>query len=111
LTDGPATREDEALRERISRLSAAILRINASLDVATVLQEVVDSARALTAARYGIIATVDDSGAVQDFVASGFTQEEQDQLASWPDGPRLFERLRDLESDGGADTAGEARTP
>ncbi len=95
MTDGSATRENEALRERISRLSAAILRINASLDVATVLQEVVDSARALTAARYGIIATVDDAGAVQDFVASGFTQEEQDRLASWPDGPRLFERLRD----------------
>ncbi|MCY4551581.1 MAG: ATP-binding protein [Defluviicoccus sp.] len=95
MTDGSATRENEALRERISRLSAAILRINASLDVATVLQEVVDSARALTAARYGIIATVDDAGAVQDFVASGFTREEHDQLASWPDGPRLFERLRD----------------
>ena len=95
MTDGSATRENEALRERISRLSAAILRINASLDVATVLQEVVDSARALTAARYGIIATVDDAGAVQDFVASGFTREEQDQLANWPDGPRLFERLRD----------------
>ena len=90
------TQENEALRERISRLSAAILRINASLDVATVLQEVVDSARALTGARYGIIATVGDTGEVQDFVASGFTTEEQDQLARWPDGPRLFERLRDL---------------
>ena len=38
------TREIEALRERISALSAAILRISASLDVATVLREVVDSA-------------------------------------------------------------------
>ena len=36
------------LRGRISRLSAAILRINASLDLDTVLHEVVESARALT---------------------------------------------------------------
>ena len=61
-----------------------------------VLQEVVDSARALTGARYGVIATVDDSGRVRDFVTSGFTPDEHKQLADWPDGPRLFEHLRDL---------------
>ena len=53
--------EVEALRERIAGLSGAILRISASLDVDTVLHEVVDSARALTGARYGVIATVDDA--------------------------------------------------
>ena len=93
--DHPTTRETEGPRERISGLSAAILRISASLDLATVLQEVVDSARTLTGARYGVIATVDDAGEVQDFVTSGFTSDEQDQLTSWPDGPRLFEHLRD----------------
>ena len=41
------TREIEALRERVSKLSAASLRIGASLDLGTVLWEVVDSARAL----------------------------------------------------------------
>ena len=54
------------------------------------------SARALTGARYGVIATVDDSGRVRDFVTSGFTPDEHKQLADWPDGPRLFEDLRDL---------------
>ena len=44
-------RENEALRDRLARLSAAILRISASLDVTTVLHEVVDSARALTGVR------------------------------------------------------------
>ena len=43
-------RQIGALQERVSRLSAAILRISASLDLDTVLQEVVDSARALTGA-------------------------------------------------------------
>ena len=88
--------ENETLRERISTLSAAILRISASLDLDTVLGEVVESARALTGARYGVITTVDDSGELQDFVTSGFTPEEHLHLAAWPDGPRLLDHLRDL---------------
>ncbi len=93
---GEPTQEIKALRERISALSTAILRISASLDVGTVLQEAVDSARALTSARYGVIATTDEAGEVRDFVTSGFTPEEHRQFAEWPDGPRLFAHLRDL---------------
>ena len=89
-------RELQATRERIAALSAAILRTSASLDLATVLQEAVDTARALTTARYGIITTVDEAGAVREFVTSGFTPEEKHQFAAWPDGPRLFAHLRDL---------------
>ena len=88
--------EIEALRERISALSTAILRISASLDVATVLQEAVDSARALTGACYGFIVTIDETGSVREFVSSGLTAEEHRQLTEWPDGPRLFEHFRDL---------------
>ena len=47
-------RELKAARARIAALSAAILRTSASLDLATVLGEAVDTARALTSARYGI---------------------------------------------------------
>ena len=89
-------RELEALRERTSALNAAVLRVSASLDLATVLQEVVDAARALTAARYGIITTIGEAGEVREFVTSGFTPEEKHQFAAWPDGPRLFAHLRDL---------------
>ena len=81
---------------RISRLSAAILRISQSLDLATVLEEVVDSARALTSARQSMITTVDDRGRVQDVVTSGMTPDERRNLMDWPDGPWLFEHLRDL---------------
>ena len=88
----------EALQERVSRLSAAILRISASLDLDTVLQEAVDSARALTGARYGAIATVDEAGRPVDFVTSGFTPDERQEMAEWPDGPRLFEHLRNPET-------------
>ena len=90
-------RESAAARERISALSAASLRISASLDLGTVLNEVVESARALTGARFGAIATIDEAGAPQDFVTSGFTEDEHRRLAEWSDGPRLFEHFRDLE--------------
>ena len=92
----PTAAENEALRARISALSAASLRISASLDLETVLNEVVDSARALTGARYGAITTIDEAGAPQDFVTSGFTEEEHRRLAEWSDGRRLFEHFRDL---------------
>ncbi len=89
-------RENEVLRDRLSRLSAAVLRVSASLDLQTVLQEVVESARALTSARYGAITTIDARGQAREFVSSGLTSEEHRQLAEWPDGPRLFEHLREL---------------
>ena len=88
----------KALHSRLSDLSSAILRISASLDLPTVLREVVDSARALTDARYGIITTVDEDGAVCDFVTSGLTAGERAQLASWPEGPQLFAYFRNLDS-------------
>ena len=94
--DDECDREIEALRERISNLSAAMLRISESLDVHTVLQEVVQCARALTGARYGAIATIDEAGAPEEFVTSGITEDEHRRMMEWPDGPRLFEHFRDL---------------
>ena len=92
----PTAAEHEALRAHVSALSAASLRISASLDLETVLNEVVGSARALTGARFGAIATIDEAGAPRDFVTSGFTEEEHRAIAEWSDGPRLFEHFRDL---------------
>ena len=86
-------------RERLSALSAAVLRISASLDEATVLREVVDSARALTGARYGVIATVDDAGRPrpQDTIIAGLGPADERRVADWPDAMRLFEHLRGLD--------------
>ena len=88
----------EALEERLSTLCAAILRISASLDLDAVLQEAVDSARALTGARYGVITTVDGAGSVREFLTSGFTPAEQQQLADWSDGRPLFKHFRALQA-------------
>ncbi len=87
----------EAPDGRQSSLATALLRIGASLDLETVLNEVVVGARVLSRARYGAITTIDETGAPQDFVTSGFTEEEHRNLAEWSDGPRLFEFFRDLE--------------
>ena len=88
--------EIDALQERVARLSAAVLRINASLELDTVLHEVVDSACALTGARLGVIGTVDDGGGIRECVTSGFTPEEREQLSTWSDRLRLFEHFLEL---------------
>ena len=83
----------EASRNRLSRLSEASLRINESLDLDTVLQEILDSARSLTDAWCGVILTLDDKGQMEDFLSSGLTDEESQQLFALPEGPQIFECL------------------
>ena len=84
------------LEERLSRLSAASLRINESLDFDTVLQEVVDGARTLTASRYAAITVLDEAGQLSDFIVSGLTREEHQGLWDMPEGPGFFEYLSGL---------------
>ncbi len=90
-------RENEALRERLHRLSEASLRINESLDFDNVLQEVVDGARALTGARYGVITTMDDAGQPQEFVTSGLSPEEHRRFMDLPSGPQFFGYLSNVQ--------------
>lgn len=82
--------------DRTSSLAAAILRISASLELDTVLREIVEGARGLTGARFGIITTVDESGAPGEHVFSGFTPEAECELVAWPGRTRLFEHLHEL---------------
>ena len=97
MHDLPALRQEiRALRDRFARLGATVLRINSSLDLATVLQDVVDSACALTGAGHGVITTVDAQGRLADFVTSGLSDGEVQALVAWSEGPRLFEHLRDI---------------
>ena len=89
-------RENAALRERLSRLSAASLRINESLDFDAVLQGALDSARSLTGARYGVLTTLGDDGSVEDFLSSGLTAEESELVWLMPQGERIFESLTSI---------------
>ena len=94
--DRSERRENELLRERLSRLSAASRRINESLDFDQVLQGVLDSSCSLTGARYGVMTLLDGDGRVQDFLSSGTTLQEAEQLWLTPEGLRLFEALTDI---------------
>ena len=80
----------------LSTLGKALLRISASLDLETVLREVIDGARALTGATQGCIVNFDETGTPQDFVTSGMTEDERRRMEEWPDRLKLFERFRDL---------------
>ena len=88
--------EIEALRARLGRLCEACLRINETLDVKTVLSEVVENARTLTEARYGIITVNDDSGSIPDCISSGFTPEQRQRLMDVEGAWELYGYLRDL---------------
>ena len=90
-------RENEALRERLSRLSEASLHINESLDFDSVLREVVDSARALTGSRYGAITVLGEAGQLPDFIVSGITPEQHQGLWEMPEGLGFFEYLSGVE--------------
>ena len=89
-----------ALQDRLSRLSQASLRINESLDLDLddVFQQVLDSARSLTDAHYGVITTINDPGHAHAFLSSGTTPEEHRQLAEMPERHRLFGYLSRLPS-------------
>ncbi len=85
--------EIEALRDRLSKLSEANLRINESLDFDNVLHEVLESARLLTDAHVGVITVLDRAGEVEEFLSSGLTSEENERLWVMPGGQPFFDYL------------------
>ena len=85
--------ENQMLRARLARLTEAILRISEDLDLDIVLQEIVDSARSLTDAKYGAITTLNESGELQEVLISGMTPEERQALMELPEGWALFRYL------------------
>ena len=89
--------EVETLRDRLARLSQSSRRINDSLDFESVLQGVLDSARSLTNAKYGVITLFNQEGEIQDFLASGMTSEESRQMWGWQEGFGLFDYLGKLQ--------------
>ena len=89
--------ETEELRNRLSRLSEASLRITESLDLDTILQGVIDGARSVNGARYGALLVLDDAGRMQDLVTSGMTPKEGRRLGALPEGLGLLRHLSEIE--------------
>ena len=93
---GDSEREVQALRERLSRLSEASLRITEDLDIDTVLQEVVDGARSITGAKRAGITVLDETGEVQVLVTSGLTADERRLFTAPPGGTEFFDFMAKL---------------
>lgn len=99
--------ENRVLRERLSRMGSAFLRINDTLDLKTVLQGVLDSARSLTDAKYGLLSVMEDGRRVRNCIPSGLTPNQARRMWRLPAHEDLFEyfafideplRSRDLHS-------------
>ena len=88
--------EIAALRERLSRLGQASLRITEDLDLDAVLQRVVDGARLLTGASRGGLTVLDDKGQLEAFISSGLTEEAHRGFEELPGGLELFAYLSSL---------------
>ncbi len=83
-------------RSAISRLFSVFEQINASRDLNNVLREIVECARDLTGARYGLITAKDDSSQSVDLVTSGFAPKWLELLMKKSGGHRLFHHLQEL---------------
>ena len=81
---------------QVSRMAEACLRISRSLDHKHTLQEVIDSARSLTDARYGALVVFDPHGAIKELLTSGLTAEEQRRLKDLPQGRGLLGYLNEV---------------
>ncbi len=79
--------------ESLRRLNEASLSIADGLEMDAVLQKVLDAARSLTGARYGVMTTLDEAGNLEDFLASGMTGEEAQQFWAMPGGMEFFRYL------------------
>ena len=91
-TDGLKS-EIKALKERLSGLSEASLRISERLDSSTVLHKFVAAACALSGAGSGEIATRDESGQMIDFVTHGPDPGGDGQLLDLTYGPGFWAYL------------------
>ena len=84
------------LRNRLTRLSEASLRITEDLDLDAVLQRVVDGARLLTGASRGGLTVIDDAGQVEGLISSGLTEEAHRGFLEFAAGLELFAYLGSL---------------
>lgn len=87
----------ETIRRRLARqndellgLHQAGLAVAAELSLDSVLQTVVDTARALIGTRYGAISVIDGEGVIHAFVTSGISPQVRERLGDPPRGHGLL---------------------
>ncbi|MEK6206656.1 MAG: GAF domain-containing protein [Chloroflexota bacterium] len=95
----------EHRRAQMQALNIAGMSLTSELETPTVLQRVVEQARAVSNAKFAALAVFDSDGLVEQFVTSGITDEERARIGPLPRGLGLLGvlqkdqvtlRLRDL---------------
>lgn len=89
--------ETERLRRLLYQLSNLSLQITSTLDLPTVLQDVVDAACDLTGAQYGALGVFDERGHLLEFITHGITPEQRDRIGDLPQGLGVLGWLHELQ--------------
>ncbi len=90
-------RDEQVSQDRLANLVEACLRVSESLETETVLQNVIDNARRLTAARYGVLLAYSASGEVENIITSGGTAGEFHGVTTLPEGKGLLGYLNEVQ--------------
>jgi signal transduction histidine kinase len=86
-------RTEHIAREDTSSLLDAVLLLSSDLDLRGALERLVRAACALSEARYGFLALIDDNGAIADFVTHGLDDEARALIQGVPEGHGLLALL------------------
>lgn len=86
--------EIQAVWQRVEHLCRAAIRITAEHDLDRVLQEIVDSARAVIDARYAALGVLNETGdGLGQFVVSGLSKQQFDRIGRLPEGQGILGML------------------
>lgn len=80
----------ERTERQLVALDQAVRGIGGVLDVARVLQVIVDRVRDLAPAQYAAIGIVDSQGAIEQFITSGISDEDRARIGDLPRGHGLL---------------------
>ncbi|HEY8296332.1 MAG TPA: GAF domain-containing protein, partial [Micrococcaceae bacterium] len=86
MQDPPTSGELLYTQERMQGLMAAVVSIGVELDLASVLKQIVESARALLHAGYGALGVIGDEGGLSHFVTVGIDPELAARIGPLPTG-------------------------
>jgi signal transduction histidine kinase len=79
-----------AARDRVHTLLDAVLAIGSDLDLAVVLQRIVESAASLVDAQYGALGMLGEEGTIQQFLTVGIDEETIARIGHYPRGEGIL---------------------
>jgi signal transduction histidine kinase len=83
----------QAQNDQLRSLHEAGIQITSDLELAAVLENVVESSRIVVGARYGAIAVLDQEGRIAQFISSGLSEAERRRIGHIPEGRGLLGKV------------------